>query len=85
MVLFCYFLLFEYHAWYSFIKVLILFSDTNGTQILIKIAKGGWLSVLKNIYNNDKELLRVNSNLTNKSEFYFSLNLYEIAQQHPIN
>ena len=53
-------------------------------QILIKISKGDWLKILKNIYqDNVKELLLQNSNLTNKSESYFTINLYEIAMQHP--
>ena len=56
--------------------------DDNGTQILLKVAKGGWLSILKNIYNNDKELLSQNKSITNKSEFYFAIKLYNIALKH---
>ena len=40
--------------------------------------------MLKNIYqDNVKELLLQNSNLTNKSEFHFAINLYNISTQHP--
>ena len=61
-----------------------LFSDNNGTQILLKIAKGGWFSVLRNIYQNDvKELLKQNESLVKKREFYFAIKVYEIAQSHP--
>ena len=61
---------------------MFVLSDHNGTQIFLKIAKGGWLSVLKNIYKDDKLLLSENTSLTNKSEFYFALKLHEIAQRH---
>ena len=41
-------------------------------------------SITTNVYgDNVKELLSQNSNLTNKSEFYFSLHLYEISTQYP--
>ena len=64
-------------------NLLFLFSDNNGTQILVKIAKGGWFSVLRNIYQNDvKELLKQNESIVEKREFYFALKLYEIAQRH---
>ena len=55
--------------------------DTNGTHILLKVSKGGWFSVLKNIYNNDKELLKQHD--VAKSEFYFAINLYTLAHKHP--
>ena len=49
----------------------IFILDTDGTQLLIK---GGWLKILKNIYqDNVRELLLQNSNLTNKSEFHFAI------------
>ena len=49
----------------------------------MKIAKGGWFSVLRNIYQNDvKELLKQNESLVKKREFYFAIKVYDIAQSH---
>ena len=67
-------------------NLLFLFSDNNGTQILLKITKGGWFSVLRNIYQNDvKELLKQNGSLVIKREFYFALKLLKDILVNAIN